>query len=69
MPNLRYTARGRPHNEQRRFSRVEYLGVRSDFSIFALLAMRSSTDLSGVNSRGNVNVCFAGARLSDAMSV
>jgi hypothetical protein len=38
MPNLRYTARGRPHNWQRRLSRVEYFGSIFDFAIFDLLA-------------------------------
>jgi hypothetical protein len=39
MPNLRYTARGRPHSSHRRFRRVENFGVRFDFSIFDLLAI------------------------------
>ncbi len=39
MPNLRYTARGRPHNLQRLSSRLENLGFRSALAIFDLLAM------------------------------
>src|SRR5437764_15109733 len=38
-PNLRYTARPRPHNLQRRRCRVENFGGRSDAAIFDLLAM------------------------------
>ena len=38
MPNLRYTARGRPHNLQRRRSRVVNLGVSLDLAILDLLA-------------------------------
>ena len=37
-PNLRYTARGRPHNRQRDSRRVENFGVRIAFAIFDLLA-------------------------------
>lgn len=39
MPNLRYTARGRPHNWQRRTSRVEYFGFSRALAIFDLLAI------------------------------
>ena len=38
MPNLRYTARGRPHNLQRRRSRVVNLGVSLDLATLDLLA-------------------------------
>jgi hypothetical protein len=38
MPNLRYTARGRPHNLQRLFCRVLNFGVFCDLAIFDLLA-------------------------------
>jgi hypothetical protein len=38
MPNLRYTARGRPHILQRRTMRVENFGVRADFAICPLVA-------------------------------
>ncbi len=38
MPNLRYTARGRPHSRQRHLRRVLNLGVLSDLAIFDLLA-------------------------------
>jgi hypothetical protein len=37
-PNLRYTARGRPHSLQRDSRRVENFGVRLAFAIFDLLA-------------------------------
>jgi hypothetical protein len=37
-PNLRYTARGRPHSRQRDSRRVENFGVRIAFAIFDLLA-------------------------------
>ena len=37
-PNLRYTARGRPHNLQRRSCRDENFGSRLAFAIFDLLA-------------------------------
>jgi len=40
MPNLRYTARGRPQIRHRRSWRLEYLGVRSALAIFDLLAMQ-----------------------------
>jgi hypothetical protein len=40
IPNLRYTARGRPHSRQRRFSRVENLGGLAAMAIFDLLAMQ-----------------------------
>ena len=40
MPNLRYTARGRPQILQRRTSRVENFGLRLAIAIFDLLAMR-----------------------------
>jgi len=39
VPNLRYTARGRPHSMQRRTTRVEYFGFRLAAAIFDLLAM------------------------------
>lgn len=39
MPNLRYTARGRPHSMQRRTVRVENFGGRFAAAIFDLLAM------------------------------
>jgi hypothetical protein len=39
VPNLRYTARGRPQSMQRRTARVEYLGLRFAAAIFDLLAM------------------------------
>jgi hypothetical protein len=39
VPNLRYTARGRPQSMQRRTIRVEYLGVRFAAAILDLLAM------------------------------
>src|SRR5579863_7607247 len=42
MPNLRYTARGRPQILQRDSRRVENLGTRRAFAIFDLLAMRVS---------------------------
>jgi hypothetical protein len=38
MPNLRYTARGRPHNLQRFSRRVENFGSRLAFAILLLLA-------------------------------
>ena len=41
IPNLRYTARGRPQSPHRRSLREENFGVRSAFTIFALLAMPS----------------------------
>jgi hypothetical protein len=40
MPNLRYTALGRPQIRHRLTRRVENLGGRSDIAIFDLLAMR-----------------------------
>jgi len=40
MPNLRYTARGRPQILHRRSSRDENFGLRSALAIFDLLAMR-----------------------------
>jgi hypothetical protein len=39
MPNLRYTARGRPHSLHRRSDRVENFGFRSALAIFDLLAI------------------------------
>ena len=41
VPNLRYTARGRPHSMQRRTARVEYFGFRAAAAIFDLLALVS----------------------------
>ena len=38
MPNLRYTARGRPHILQRRSRRTENFGVRFAFAIFDFFA-------------------------------
>jgi hypothetical protein len=38
MPNLRYTARGRPHRRQRFSARELNFGVRLAFAIFDLLA-------------------------------
>jgi hypothetical protein len=38
MPNLRYTARGRPQSLQRRTRRVENLGSRRAMAILDLLA-------------------------------
>ena len=38
MPNLRYTARGRPHSWQRHSRRVLNLGTRFALAIFDLLA-------------------------------
>ena len=38
MPNLRYTARGRPHSLQRLSRRVLNFGVRFALAIFDLLA-------------------------------
>jgi hypothetical protein len=38
IPNLRYTARGRPHNPQRDSRRVENFGSRFALEIFDLLA-------------------------------
>src|SRR4051795_9679431 len=40
MPNLRYTARGRPHRRQRECARVLYLGVRWEATILDVLAIR-----------------------------
>jgi len=40
IPNLRYTARGRPHNRHRRRSRVENFCGLSVLAIFDLLAMQ-----------------------------
>src|SRR5690349_7126875 len=40
MPNLRYTARGRPHRRQRDCWRVLYLGVRCEATILEVLAIR-----------------------------
>jgi hypothetical protein len=42
MPNLRYTARGRPHKRHRLCRRVENFGGRFALMIFALLAMEFS---------------------------
>src|SRR5437868_7552682 len=42
MPNLRYTARGRPQSWQRRFSRVANLGESFAFAILDLLATEIS---------------------------
>src|SRR6478735_4905609 len=39
-PNLRYTARGRPHRRQRECWRVLYLGVRCEATILDVLAIR-----------------------------
>jgi hypothetical protein len=39
--NLRYTARGRPHNAQRCSSRELNFGLRLAFSILALLAIEN----------------------------
>ena len=38
MPNLRYTARGRPHILHRNLRRVLNLGVCFDLAVFDLLA-------------------------------
>jgi len=38
IPNLRYTARGRPHSLQRDSRRVENFGLRFALAIFDLLA-------------------------------
>jgi hypothetical protein len=38
MPNLRYTARGRPHKRQRFSARELNFGVRLALAIFDLLA-------------------------------
>lgn len=46
MPNLRYTARGRPHSRQRHLCRVLNLGVLSDLAIFDLLATECVSFLS-----------------------
>ena len=40
MPNLRYTARGRPQSLQRELRRVENFGVIFAFAILDLLAIR-----------------------------
>src|SRR3954462_15914166 len=40
MPNLRYTARGRPHRRQRECARVLYLGSRCEATILDVLAIR-----------------------------
>ena len=40
MPNLRYTARGRPQRRQRECARVLYLGVRCEATILDVLAIR-----------------------------
>src|SRR3954452_23396473 len=40
MPNLRYTARGRPQRRQRECLRVLYLGVRCEATILDVLAIR-----------------------------
>src|SRR3954471_21803727 len=40
MPNLRYTARGRPQRRQRECARVLYFGVRCDATILDVLAIR-----------------------------
>ena len=45
VPNLRYTARGRPHNMQRRTTRVLNFGGRLAAAIFDLLAMDDPVDL------------------------
>ena len=45
VPNLRYTARGRPHNMHRRTARVENLGVFFAAAIFDLLAMDDPVSL------------------------
>jgi hypothetical protein len=42
IPNLRYTARGRPQILHRRTSRVLYFGVSLALAIFDLLAMHVS---------------------------
>jgi hypothetical protein len=42
--NLRYTARGRPHNAQRCSIRELNFGLRFAFSIFALLAIQNLLD-------------------------
>ena len=46
VPNLRYTARGRPHSMQRRTIRVENFGGRFAAAIFDLLAIWSSLSAS-----------------------
>src|SRR3954454_3641520 len=51
MPNLRYTARGRPQSWHRRLRRVEYLGVSLAFAILDLLATKLSLDLACLNYR------------------
>src|SRR3954467_12163888 len=40
MPNLGYTARGRPQRRQREWARVGYFGVRFDATILDVLAIR-----------------------------
>lgn len=45
VPNLRYTARGRPHNMHRRTARVENFGVFFAAAIFDLLAMDDPVSL------------------------
>jgi hypothetical protein len=42
MPNLRYTARGRPHNRQRLFRRVENFAGCSALILLALHAIASA---------------------------
>ena len=52
VPNLRYTARGRPHSMQRRTTRVEYFGFRAAAAILDLLAIVSSVSHSPSFFRG-----------------
>jgi hypothetical protein len=51
MPNLRYTARGRPQIKQRRLTRVEYLALVCDLTRFDMLAIRARFLLQTFGSR------------------
>ena len=53
VPNLRYTARGRPHSLQRDSRRVENFGVRFAFAIFDLLATDYSLKKLDASKRSN----------------
>lgn len=64
MPNLRYTARARPHILQRRLSRVVNFGVSLALANFALLATIYSQVLLSIVSRP-VGSCIESASTDD----
>src|SRR3954454_3140408 len=62
MPNLRYTARGRPQRRQRECARVLYFGVRCEATILDVLAIREVLScLCGDGHAGVEALVFLGA--------